>query len=44
MNADSDVRTNFETKLPPLWNMNRGNFALISLGTKVKAPSAIPVS
>ena len=34
----------FEKKLPLLWNMNRGNFELISLGAKVKAPSAIPVS
>ena len=34
----------FETKLPPLQNMSKINFALTSLGFKVKAPSLIPVS
>ena len=34
-----------ENKSPPLWNMKKKrNFAFISLGVKVKAPSVIPVS
>ena len=33
----------FETKLPQLCNVSKRNFALTSLGVKIKAPSVILV-